>query len=286
MPLVVYAILTEQNIAKLFAAAMVPGLHRDAAATCIVIAIYCRVRPELAHAERAAAVARALATRWLGIWPIVTIFVVVFGGIYGGVFSPTEGAAVGALAHLRRRPGAARTALAGMRSALPRHGRDAGDGVHDLPRRRHDEFGAGADADAGRGWPTGSAHLHGAAAGRSSAACCCFYVVLGCVMDELSMLLLTIPVIFPADHGPRLWGLAPEHKAIWFGILVLMTRRHRPDRAAGGAERLRRQQHREGRADEPRPIAWCFLFLAWDVVRTTLLLFFPPLALWAVKFVR
>jgi TRAP-type C4-dicarboxylate transport system permease large subunit len=42
-------------------------------------------------------------------------------------------------------------------------------------------------------------------------------------MDELSMLLLTIPVIFPAVMGLELWGLKPEPKAIWFGILVLMT---------------------------------------------------------------
>jgi C4-dicarboxylate transporter, DctM subunit len=50
-----------------------------------------------------------------------------------------------------------------------------------------------------------------------------FYILLGCVMDELSMMLLTIPVIFPAVMGLDLFGLAPEPKAIWFGILVLMT---------------------------------------------------------------
>ena len=55
------------------------------------------------------------------------------------------------------------------------------------------------------------------------AAVLLFYVVLGCVMDELSMLLLTIPVVFPAVMGLDLWGLALEDKAIWFGILVLMV---------------------------------------------------------------
>ena len=49
------------------------------------------------------------------------------------------------------------------------------------------------------------------------------YIVLGCVMDELSMLLLTIPVIFPAVMALDLWGLSYEAKALWFGILVLMT---------------------------------------------------------------
>ena len=47
VPLVVYAILTEQNIAKLFAAAMVPGILAMVG-YIVVIAIYCRVRPELA----------------------------------------------------------------------------------------------------------------------------------------------------------------------------------------------------------------------------------------------
>jgi TRAP-type C4-dicarboxylate transport system permease large subunit len=49
------------------------------------------------------------------------------------------------------------------------------------------------------------------------------YIVLGCVMDELSMMLLTIPVIFPTVMSLDLFGLAPDAKAIWFGILVLMT---------------------------------------------------------------
>ena len=50
-----------------------------------------------------------------------------------------------------------------------------------------------------------------------------FYIVLGCVMDELSMILLTIPVLFPAIMGLDLWGLRARAKAIWFGILVLMS---------------------------------------------------------------
>jgi TRAP-type C4-dicarboxylate transport system permease large subunit len=49
------------------------------------------------------------------------------------------------------------------------------------------------------------------------------YVLLGCVMDELSMLMLTLPVIFPAIMALDLWGLMGQEKAIWFGILVLTT---------------------------------------------------------------
>jgi TRAP-type C4-dicarboxylate transport system permease large subunit len=53
------------------------------------------------------------------------------------------------------------------------------------------------------------------------AAILLFYVLLGCVMDELSMIMLTIPVIFPAVMGLDLWGLGAQDKALWFGILLL-----------------------------------------------------------------
>ena len=49
------------------------------------------------------------------------------------------------------------------------------------------------------------------------------YLVLGCIMDSLSMLLLTIPIFFPIVMGTDFWGLDDDSKAIWFGILALMV---------------------------------------------------------------
>jgi TRAP-type C4-dicarboxylate transport system permease large subunit len=49
------------------------------------------------------------------------------------------------------------------------------------------------------------------------------YLFLGCIMDSLSMLLLTIPIFFPIIMGLDFWGLDPEGKAIWFGIIALMV---------------------------------------------------------------
>ena len=54
------------------------------------------------------------------------------------------------------------------------------------------------------------------------AAILLFYVVLGAVMDELSMILLTIPIFFPMIMGLD-FGMPKESAAIWFGIMVLMT---------------------------------------------------------------
>jgi C4-dicarboxylate transporter, DctM subunit len=219
VPLVVYAILTEQNIGKLFAAAMVPGLLAMFG-YIIVIALYCRLRPKLATPSEPL----PWSERWqalAGIWPIVVIFLVVFGGIYGGLFSPTEGAAVGAVgtfiagaaqrelgreAIVRSFLGTAETSAMVFMIFLGADMMNSALAVTQMPA---------AVAD----WVS---HLQVPPI-TVVAAVLLLYVLLGCVMDELSMLLLTIPVIFPAVMGLELWGLTPEYKAIWFGILVLMT---------------------------------------------------------------
>ena len=109
-----------------------------------------------------------------------------------------------------------------------------------------------------------------------------FYVLLGCVMDELSMLLLTIPVIFPAVMGLDLWGLAPEAKAIWFGILVLMT-------VGIGliAPPVGLNVYVVNNIARDVPMAetykGVFPFLAWDALRVLLLLLFPVLSLGLVR---
>ncbi|MEM6889544.1 MAG: TRAP transporter large permease subunit, partial [Pseudomonadota bacterium] len=49
-----------------------------------------------------------------------------------------------------------------------------------------------------------------------------FYLVFGCLMDSLSMILLTVPIFFPVISAMD-FGLNPEQVAIWFGILVLIV---------------------------------------------------------------
>jgi TRAP-type C4-dicarboxylate transport system permease large subunit len=49
------------------------------------------------------------------------------------------------------------------------------------------------------------------------------YILLGCVMDSLAMILLTIPVFYPVVMGLDFWGLNPTEKSVWFGILALMV---------------------------------------------------------------
>lgn len=219
VPLVVYAILTEQNIGKLFAAAMVPGLLAMVGYIA-VIALVCRWRPAMA----VPAEAQPWPARWralAAIWPIVLIFVLVFGGIYGGVFSPTEGAAVGAVGTFVA--GIARRELdrAGIvRSFLGTAETSAMVFLIFLGADMMNSALAVTQMPAGIAQWVSQLHVPPVAV---VAAVLMLYVLLGCVMDELSMLLLTIPVIFPAVMGLDLWGLGAEQKAIWFGILVLMT---------------------------------------------------------------
>lgn len=274
VPLVVYAILTEQNIAKLFAAAMVPGVLAMLGYLA-VIALWCRRRPELAPPT----VAVGWAVRWRtlgGIWPIVAIFVLVFGGIYGGVFSPTEGAAVGAVA-------TGLTAL--MQRELDRSGFVKC--LLDTAETSAMVFLIFLGADmmnatlALTGLPAALADAVGHLAIPPLAVVASvlvMYVLLGCVMDEMSMLLLTIPVIFPTIMGLDLWGLGAQDKALWFGVLVLMT-------VGVGliAPPIGLNVYVVNNLARDVPMAETYRgvagFLVWDALRIVLMLVFPAISL-------
>ena len=110
-----------------------------------------------------------------------------------------------------------------------------------------------------------------------------FYVVLGAVMDELSMILLTIPIFFPLIMGLD-FGMPKESVAIWFGIMVLMT-------VGFGllAPPVGLNVYVVNGMARDVPIAESYRgvlpFLASDLVRLLLLMFFPVLSLWLVQFV-
>lgn len=274
VPLVVYAILTEQSVGKLFAAAMLPGVLAMLG-YLVVIALYCKVRPELAPPHAPV----PWAARWkalFGVWPILSIFLVVFGGIYGGIFSPTEGAAVGAtltlFAGLASRElnlkaicnsfiASAETSAMVFLIFLGADMMNASLSLTQLPAQLAD-------------WVT---HL-GIAPLWIVVSVLVFYVILGCVMDEMSMLLLTIPVIFPAIMGLDLWGLAPEMKAIWFGILVLMTVGIGLIAPPVGLN-VYVVNNLAGDTSMGETYKGVFPFLAWDVLRVIVLLLFPTLTL-------
>ncbi len=278
VPLVVYAILTEQNIAKLFAAAMVPGILAMLGYV-VVVGLVCRFRPQLAMPSKPMPWPERLQAL-LQIWPVVLIFVVVFGGIYQGIFSPTEGAAVGAMATLvaglargeldwqgiqRSFLGSAETSAMVFMIFLGADMMNASLALTQMPAQLAQWVG---DSNIGPLWIVASVLA--------------FYVLLGCVMDELSMLLLTIPVIFPTIMKLNLWGLPPEMKAIWFGILVLMTVGIGMIAPPVGLNVyvVNNIAREVPMGDTYRNV---FPFLAWDAIRVILLLFFPVISLGLVQ---
>ncbi|MFI5446526.1 TRAP transporter large permease [Polaromonas sp. UC242_47] len=279
VPLVIYAILTEQNIAKLFAAAMVPGLIAMFGYIA-AIAIYVRVVPGHAPEVRLDS-ARVTLRSALAVVPIAIIFLLVFGGIYAGYFTPTEGAAVGAAATfiaalLKRELTWAKfiqcfyaTAESSAMIFLIFIGADLMNSalaLTQVPNQLAAVVGS---------WGLSPLMV--------VTAILLFYVVLGAVMDELSMLLLTIPIFFPMVMGLD-FGMPKESVAIWFGIMVLMT-------VGFGllAPPVGLNVYVVNGMAKDVPIAESYRgvlpFLISDTLRTTLLLFFPGISLWLVKYI-
>ena len=280
VPLVIYAILTEQNIAKLFAAAMIPGVIAMTG-YIIAIAIYVRVVPGQAPDHDDDDRPRMTAKLALGVLPIAVVFVVVFGGIYGGLFTPTEGAGVGAAATfvaalLKRELTWAKikkcffaTAEASAMIFMIFIGADLMNSALALTQV------PAMLAEVVNGWGLSPLMV--------VTAILLFYVILGAVMDELSMILLTIPIFFPMIMSMD-FGMSQELTAIWFGIMVLMT-------VGFGllAPPVGLNVYVVNGMAKDVPIGESYKgvmpFLISDVFRTTLLLLFPSISLWLVQFV-
>ena len=216
--LVIYAILTEQNIAKLFLAAFIPGILA-ALGYVLTISIYVRLHPDAAGtrppipmAQRFAALSKT--------WPVMVIFFLVVGGIYLGWFTPTEAAAVGAAA----------TGLVALISGSLGW-KVLGQSLIGTARTTAMIF----FIVLGAGFYNGFLALSGVpqfmadwvvATGLSPWLVLCiiliFYLIFGCLMDSLSMILLTVPIFFPVISAMD-FGMSAEHVAIWFGILVLIV---------------------------------------------------------------
>lgn len=218
VPLVIYATLTEQNIAKLFIAAFIPGLI----AMCgymLVIGIMARIDPTAAPAGERSTWSQRL-TALIATWPVLLIFATVIGGIYGGFCTPTEAASIGTLAtgYVAWRSGGLRkngfldciygAAQASAMIFLILLGADIMNVFLALTQMPADLASWVIALDLSPLLVLFIILL--------------IYIALGCVMDSLSMILLTMPIFFPIIMGLDYWGMDTESKAIWFGILALM----------------------------------------------------------------
>jgi len=280
VPLVVYAILAEQNIAKLFAAAMIPGLIAMLGYMA-AIAVYVRLVP--GHApEHDTASEKVTLESLKSVLPIALIFVLVFGGIYGGFFTPTEGAAVGAASTFVAALVLRELTLAKLKTCF--YATAEGSAMIFMIFLGADLMNSALAltqvpaqlASVVQSWNLSPLMV--------VSAILLFYVALGAVMDELSMILLTIPIFFPMVIGLD-FGMPRDSVAIWFGIMVLMT-------VGFGllAPPVGLNVYVVNAMAKDVPIAESYRgvmpFLVSDVLRTLLLLFFPGISLWLVKYLN
>jgi TRAP-type C4-dicarboxylate transport system permease large subunit len=315
--LVIYAITAEQNIAKLFQAALIPGLM---AATfyCIAIAIIVRRKPELAPPLEIAPPQATPRPVWarplgaiaviaaIGLWsigyantvgalllgivglvfllldfaiiPAAAVAIIVVGGIYGEVFTPTEGAAVGAAIMLAI--GVAQGSLDRKRIKVAFLQTAETTGMIFLILLGAEVFGAFLALTQ---MPMGLAEMIGDS-GLSPYAVVwgmlVAYIVLGAVMDELAMILLTLPVFMPIVLTLD-FGMTSEDVAIWFGILVLVVV------AIGlAAPPIGLNVFVVNKVAKDVPIISTYKgvipFVLADLIRLALLTAFPALSLWLV----
>ncbi len=195
--LVIYAIITEQNIAKLFLAAFIPGILA-AIGYMVAISIYVRIHPGSAGIrDRMPYVERLKAL--FDVWPVLLVFFLVVGGIYLGWFTPTEGAAVGALGT---------GVIAWFAGGISRGSLSESFVITAKSTAMifFIIFGAAfyngflaltQMPQAAAMWVNES----GLSPVMIILIILVFYLILGCFMDSLSMILLTIPIFWPIVQG-------------------------------------------------------------------------------------
>jgi tripartite ATP-independent transporter DctM subunit len=266
--LAVYAILTQQDIGKLFMAGVLPGLLAMAMYV-LTIALIVRIRPRFLPAGASKTWRERVAAMKL-VWAPLLLFVFVIGGLYGGFFTPTEAGGVGAsgafiLGVLRKKLNRANT-----REALLQATRTAAAVFTVL-------IGAllfGYFLTITQTPQKLTEFLTGLGVGRYGvlALIMLMYLVLGCLMDAMAMIILTVPIIFPVVTA---LGFDP----IWFGVIIVMTVElgliHPP---VGMNVFVIKSVVKD--VSFTTIFKGVLPFVATDIVRLVILIAFPVIALW------
>ncbi len=210
--LVVYGIITEQDISKLFMAGLIPGIIAVLMYMTTIV-ILGAVRPNLLPA----AAKSSWSERFQAIkdiWAPLALFLFVIGGLYGGLFTPTEAGGVGAggafiIGVLRRKLGrrqilmsllqATRTAAAVFTVLIGALIFGYFLTITGTPQKVT-AFMTGLGLN-----PYGVLLL-----------ILLMYIVLGCLMDAMAMIILTVPIVYPVILS---LGFDP----IWFAVIIVMT---------------------------------------------------------------
>src|ERR1700752_2752694 len=266
--LAVYGIITQQDIGKLFIAGIVPGLLAIAM-HMITIGIIGAARPGFLPAgPRGSGRERLAALR--DVWSPLLLFLFVIGGLYGGFFIPTEAGAVGAVGAfiigilrgklskdgiLQSRLQATRTAAAVFTVLIGALCFGYFLTITQTPQNV-------------------TAFLTGLGIGPYGllALVLLMYLVLGCLMDAMAMIILTVPIVFPVVTA---LGFDP----IWFGVIIVMTVELGLSHPAVGLNVFVIKSVIKD-VSMATIFAGVLPFVITDIIRLVILITFPMLALW------
>jgi len=209
---IVYAIMTEQSVGKLFIAGILPGLL-IAVLFCLTIYLHCRLRPELGPAGPKTTMRQKIKSLG-GVAETLILFLVVIGGMFMGLFTPTEAAAIGAAGSLIIAVVQGNLSWHGFICSLQETARTSCMVMiivtgavmfgHFLAVTRIPfELASWLTALPLPGWMiVGMIIL--------------FYLVCGCFVDALALILLTIPIFYPVIEQLN-------YDLIWFGVIIVIV---------------------------------------------------------------
>jgi C4-dicarboxylate transporter, DctM subunit len=266
--LAVYGIITQQDIGKLFIAGILPGLLAIVMHMVTILIIgYVRpgflpAGPRFSWRERAKAIG--------DVWSPLLLFLFVIGGLYGGFFIPTEAGAVGAVGAFAIGVLRGKLSGAGILQALLQATRTAAAVFTVL-------IGAlcfGYFLTITQTPQHVTEFLTGLGVGRYGILCLILlmYLALGCLMDAMAMIILTVPIVFPVITA---LGFDP----IWFGVVIVMTVElgliHPP---VGMNVFVIKSVIKD--VSMATIFAGVLPFVATDLIRLAILVAFPALATW------
>ena len=227
--LIIYAVIVEANIVTMFMAALIPGLLA-VILFLLTIALYVLLRPD-AGPQGGVGTREEFISATLGVIPVLAIFLLVIGGIYAGFYNPTPAASVGVFLVWLYGVARRRLPLAELRESLFETAKTTGMiylillGAEMLKIFMSRAGVPQATAE----WMAQS----GLAPMTVLVLLLLALILLGCLMDSLSMILLVIPFFWPVliemnggvyqgEDGSG-FGMSTEDLKIWFGILALIV---------------------------------------------------------------
>jgi tripartite ATP-independent transporter DctM subunit len=212
IPMIIYATVVQESVIDLFMAGIVPGI----VLTLMFMGwvwVYVLARPSLAPARSNAPAPREIARGLVDCLPVTALLLAILGGMYFGVVTPTEAAAFGCLVALLIGLGYRELTFAGMREAL-RNAIVTNAVVMFIIVNAQILSYALATSGVGRG-------VSGALAGMGLAPLAFYtvlfvlYLVLGMFIDGISMMLLTVPLLYPTLKAMGFDG-------VWFGVVLVV----------------------------------------------------------------